>query len=276
VNGTYDLKRWLSMLRRTAEADPVAGDVLSYQGNNQAQWLDPATLAGVLDHGGLLGLPDDDHTGYALLAGRAGGQVLYGGVAAGETLDLIGTSHATPGNVRIGENVQLLVEVGAGANTLVVDANSRVGIGTAAPGEDLHILSAANVRLKVETTNTNGTAHLILVNDAQSWITQCSTGDRYVIRDNTGGANVLSILPGAGANRLVIDASGHIGLGTASPAASALLELSSTTAALLLSRMTTGQRNALTAVNGMIIYNSTTGAFNFREAGAWVTGSGLV
>jgi hypothetical protein len=151
----------------------------------------------------------------------------------------------------------------------VVDSNSRVGVGTAAPDEDLHILSAANVRLKVETTNTNGTAHLILVNDAQSWITQCSTGDRYVIRDETGGANVLSILPGAGANRLVIDASGHIGLGTASPAASALLELSSTTGALLVSRMTTAQQNALTAVNGMVIYNSSTSKLRVYAGGAW-------
>lgn len=30
-------------------------------------------------------------------------------------------------------------------------------------------------------------------------------------------------------------------------------------------------RNAMTAVNGMIIHNTTAGAFNFREGGAWVT-----
>ncbi|KKM72205.1 hypothetical protein LCGC14_1422820, partial [marine sediment metagenome] len=59
------------------------------------------------------------------------------------------------------------------------------------------------------------------------------------------------------------------------PASSAILELLSTTGALLLPRMTTTQRNALTAVDGMILYNSTTGQFNFREGGAWVTGSGL-
>lgn len=53
------------------------------------------------------------------------------------------------------------------------------------------------------------------------------------------------------------------------------LEVQSTTLALLVSSMTTTQRNALTAANGMVIYNTTTGAFNFREGGAWVTGSGL-
>ena len=68
---------------------------------------------------------------------------------------------------------------------------------------------------------------------------------------------------------------GNVGIGTASPATSALLDLTSTIGALLVSRMTTTQRDALTAINGMIIYNSTTNAFNFYEAGAWVTGSGL-
>lgn len=68
----------------------------------------------------------------------------------------------------------------------------------------------------------------------------------------------------------------RLGIGTTTPNASSILDLSSTTGALLLTRMTTTERNALTAVNGMIIYNSTTNAFNFYENGAWVTGSGLV
>jgi hypothetical protein len=34
---------------------------------------------------------------------------------------------------------------------------------------------------------------------------------------------------------------------------------------------TTAERDAMTAVNGMIIYNTTTNAFNFYENGSWVT-----
>ncbi len=56
----------------------------------------------------------------------------------------------------------------------------------------------------------------------------------------------------------------------ADPATSAVLELRSTTGALLLPRMTTTQRNALTAVNGMIIYNTTTNVVEAYENGAWV------
>ncbi len=56
----------------------------------------------------------------------------------------------------------------------------------------------------------------------------------------------------------------------AAPAASAGLELQSTVQALLLNRMTTAQRNALGAVNGMLIYNTDTNVVESYEGGAWV------
>lgn len=56
------------------------------------------------DHGNLSGLSDDDHTQYAKLSGRSGGQVLYGGTASGNTLTFGSTSNATKGTVYIGSN----------------------------------------------------------------------------------------------------------------------------------------------------------------------------
>lgn len=55
-----------------------------------------------IDHGSIGGLVDDDHTSYAQLAGRAGGQTLEGGTAASESLILRSTHHATKGSVKIG------------------------------------------------------------------------------------------------------------------------------------------------------------------------------
>lgn len=57
---------------------------------------------------------------------------------------------------------------------------------------------------------------------------------------------------------------------TSAPTTSALLDLSSTKGALLVPRMTSTQRDALTATNGMVLYNSTTDKLQVRAAGAWV------
>jgi hypothetical protein len=62
---------------------------------------------------------------------------------------------------------------------------------------------------------------------------------------------------------------GRVGIGTSSPDTSALLDLSSTTGALIVPRMTTDQRNALTATAGMIIFNTTTSTFQGYTGSTW-------
>lgn len=66
--------------------------------NASSKFVATAPDAGV-DHGATTGLGDDDHTQYALLAGRAGGQSLIGGTAAGDDLTLTSTSNGTLGNI---------------------------------------------------------------------------------------------------------------------------------------------------------------------------------
>jgi hypothetical protein len=61
-----------------------------------------------------------------------------------------------------------------------------------------------------------------------------------------------------------------VGVGDAAIATDALLELKSTTKAFLLMRMTTTQRDAITATAGMQIYNTTTDKFQGYAGGAWV------
>lgn len=63
---------------------------------------------------------------------------------------------------------------------------------------------------------------------------------------------------------------GPVTVGSAGIETSAGIELDSTTKALLVSRMTTTERNALTAVNGMIIYDTTENKFKGRQNGSWV------
>src|SRR3972149_6453859 len=72
------------------------------------------------------------------------------------------------------------------------------------------------------------------------------------------------------ANLFWDDTNNRLGVRTATPAASTAIDIGGTTGALLLPRLTTGERDALTPANGMIIYNTTTAAIEGYEAGAWV------
>jgi hypothetical protein len=64
---------------------------------------------------------------------------------------------------------------------------------------------------------------------------------------------------------------GSLTLGDATLDASAVLDISSTTKGVLFPRMTTTQRNAISApADGLVIYNTTDNKLQVRAAGAWV------
>ena len=83
---------------KLAQQSATSGQVLEWNGSAWAPATDDSG-SGVTDHGALTGLADDDHTQYALLAGRATGQVLTGGTASGDDLTLRSTTNATKGDL---------------------------------------------------------------------------------------------------------------------------------------------------------------------------------
>lgn len=85
-------------------ADGSNGNVLQTNGSGTLSWT--AQTSGVTAHSALTGLtaPADDHTQYALLAGRSGGQVIEGDTLSGGDLQLNSTSHATQGYVRLNQS----------------------------------------------------------------------------------------------------------------------------------------------------------------------------
>jgi hypothetical protein len=87
--------------------------------------------------------------------------------------------------------------------------------------------------------------------------------------NDTGAIASFETIGGSTITVLRVGIDGNVGIGTGAPATSAKLELSGTTGALLITRLTTAERNALTAVNGMLIYNTTLAKFQGYEAGAW-------
>lgn len=94
-DGTTAITTSTLLSLRDINSGASPGDTIFWDGT---KW-NPSNPDTEIDHGTISGLGDDDHTQYALLAGRAGGQTLTGGTASAQTLTLQSTSDATKGSV---------------------------------------------------------------------------------------------------------------------------------------------------------------------------------
>lgn len=85
------------------DTDGVNGEVLQTNGSGVLSFVSVSPS----DHGTLTGLLDDDHTQYLLLAGRTGGQEIFGGIDDGSALVLKATNSAVQGDVEVRESLSL-------------------------------------------------------------------------------------------------------------------------------------------------------------------------
>jgi hypothetical protein len=99
-DGTTSISQSTIQSLRDINVGVGAGYTIFYDGT---KWVASAPDSEI-DHGTLSGLADDDHTQYALLAGRSGGQTIIGGTASGNDLVFESTSNATKGEVQTKDN----------------------------------------------------------------------------------------------------------------------------------------------------------------------------
>lgn len=131
--------------------------------------------------------------------------------------------------------------------------------------------------INFNVTNTGSTANtrrMVIDMDGDVMIGTIypPTAKLHVLGDNNTDSTYSAKFANSDQDALLhIRNSGHVNIGSDTLVASALLNLDSVTGALLVPRMTEAQRDALTAVDGMTIYNTTSGSFNFREGGVWNT-----
>ena len=102
------------------------------------------------------------------------------------------------------------VEAGAGANSLYVENDGDVGLGTSNPVVELHIVDGDSPTIRLEQNGSSGftpQTYDIASNEAN-----------FFIRDVTNASNLFfRSKPGAPENSLFINSNGNIGLGTDSP-----------------------------------------------------------
>jgi len=184
--------------------------------------------------------------------------------------------------------------VHSGSKDFVYDyTNSRVGIGTASPGGPLHVYKAAAsadhtpmelLRLEqqdegVDMSAGHGPAITFYVGETGG---SDHGGSVAVVREEQGDADSAAAMSfytaaddSAPTEKMRITSAGLVGIGTATPVASALLELSSTTQGFLPPSLTTTERNAIgSPAEGLVVYNETTNQLNVYDGSSWTIAGG--
>ena len=262
-----------------------------------ANWTDltdaGATTLHKHDHGGMDGLSDDDHTIYALLAGRAGGQTLIGGTAAGEDLTLQSTSHATRGQIWFGTKAMFDESVATTGRLVIGNSGVTAAsfplevIGASAGAATLYLQGGAG-KFRCQTdsaagfqftwvkaretgtaANTNDVNGDFAFNFYNSSAAEVQAGViRAFIADATAGSESLGYqfftkhAGGAITARLRINSDGNVGVGNSiSPTAGKLVVQTGTTDAI-----PTLYLNQQDVSEEMIEFNTTIGVGNAIEA----------
>ena len=164
---------------------------------------------GVSDHGELTGLTDDDHSIYALLAGRSGGQTLIGGTGSGDDLTLQSTNHATKGSILFGTSAY-------------DEVNNMLGIGLTNPSVELEVSKSVNGSVQSLTRNSNNGASawtgVNLGNDTgtigffwtgSSNYTTAAFRDRFAIESSATNATGLTLTAKGAASDLLLQSGGY-------------------------------------------------------------------
>lgn len=102
--------------------------------------------------------------------------------------------------------VPLLIEGATPTNALYVDSTGRIGLGTSTPARDLTISVPLSAGIRMEQNASPFQAWDIVANDAN-----------FYVRDVNHEGNPFIIKTSAPNNTLVLDSTGRLGMGVASP-----------------------------------------------------------
>jgi hypothetical protein len=141
----------------------------------------------------------------------------------------------------------------------------NVGIGNSAPSTLLHVAkNMTEPTITVQNLGSNGGATYTMIDNASgaNWKFKATLSGGFKIRDHANSLDVFVIEPNSAANVLYINSAGTIGIGTATPDNSSLVDMSSASKGFLPPRMTQAQIGTITSpANGLVVYCTTDDKF---------------
>jgi hypothetical protein len=201
-----------------------------------------------------------------------GGNIYVGGVGAGVRIEDRSLSS---------RSFQLYVDGGAFA---FFNHNNSTQPVTITDGGNVLVGTTTNAGFKLDVNGTSRFTSKMIMNSAfnsgLSLLNGSSNGQIY--NDGNlhleaaeylwinGNSNSLTQINAGGGNTYINSGGGRVGIGTTTPAASAVLDITSTTQGVLFPRLTTTQIGNITSpANGLTVYNTTLSVLCFYDGTAW-------
>lgn len=266
---------------------PQAGDVLTYDADLGTWISQPPVSTEIIDGGdfSINIVADDSSVIIDASTGTFTGS-LFGNVYGEDSAILIDASNGT-------FNGRLAGDVFSNDGTLLIDADNKWIVGTVKTAQieaiTESILLEAEVSINSRTNTTSGSFNFRKGDGTSELRTGPSNsfGDIKWHADdvNGNGANIhiqgsnkgLKIFTMSdyatldNSSSLIFDMVGNFGIGTQSPTEKVHVQGNAlVTGFVQFGSLSTVERDALTAVNGMVIYNITDNKFQGYEAGSWV------
>jgi len=141
----------------------------------------------------------------------------------------------------------------------------NVGIGNNTPGSLLYVSkNMTEPTITVRNLGGIGGSTYSMVDDASgaNWKFKATNSGGFKIRDHANLLDVIVIEPNSFNNAIYIRNTGNIGIGTATPDNSALVDMTSTTKGFLPPRMTQSQVQSISSPSGgMVVFCTTDDKF---------------